>query len=342
MTITMDELLTKLKTQYPDLTLSRVHLSRVVRDINITLKQTRLRHVPKTRYKKPIIIKTQIKEFYSKIKQHSLNNIICIDKTSLNSFMIRRKCYEELGKRCVVKTESQEVFKKYTGIFAISSKAVIGYEVYKKGGIDSNRMVDFINKFINGKYKNKLIVLDNASSHRNQLVKDVIKNQIKEFYSKVKQYSLDDIICIDETSLNSFMIRRKCYEELGKRCVVKTESQEVFKKYTGIFAISTKGVIGYEVYKKGGIDSNRMINFINKFINGKYKNKLIILDNASSHRNQLVKDVIKKDNNLLYAVPYQHYTNAIEGYFNVLKSRLQKKKGLTYDELVKNVKDVLD
>ena len=166
-TITMDELLAKLKTKYSDLTLSRVHLGRVVRDINITLKQTRLRHVPKTRYKKPIVIKNQIKEFYSKVKQYNLNDIICIDETSLNSFMIRRKCYEELGKRCVVKTESQEVFKKYTGIFAISSKGVIGYEVYKKGGIDSNRMVDFINKFINGKYKNKLIILDNASSHRN-------------------------------------------------------------------------------------------------------------------------------------------------------------------------------
>jgi len=46
------------------------------------------------------------------------------------------------------------------------------------------------------------------------------------------------------------MIRRKCYEELGKRCVVKTDSQEVFKKYTGIFAISSKGIIGYEVYKR--------------------------------------------------------------------------------------------
>ena len=64
----MDELLAKLKSKYPDLTLSRVHLGRVVRDINITLKQTRLRHVPKTRYKKPIVIKTQIKEFYRKIK----------------------------------------------------------------------------------------------------------------------------------------------------------------------------------------------------------------------------------------------------------------------------------
>ena len=84
------------------------------------------------------------------------------------------------------------------------------------------------------------------------------------------------------------MIKRKCYEELGKRCIVKTKSQEVFKKYTGIFVISSKDVIDYKVYKKGE----------------KYKNKLIILDNASSHSNQLVKDVIKKNNNLLYAVPY--------------------------------------
>ena len=52
--ITMDELLTNLKTKYPDLELSRVHLGRVVRDINITLKQTRLRHVLKTRYKNPL------------------------------------------------------------------------------------------------------------------------------------------------------------------------------------------------------------------------------------------------------------------------------------------------
>jgi hypothetical protein len=65
-TITMDELLTKLKTKYPDLTLSRVHLGRIVRDINITLKQTRLRHVSKTRYKKPIIIKIKSKNFIVK------------------------------------------------------------------------------------------------------------------------------------------------------------------------------------------------------------------------------------------------------------------------------------
>ena len=94
----MNELLSKLTANYPDLKLSRVHLGRVVRDINITLKQTQLRHFPKTRYKKPIVIKNQITKFYSKVKQYNLNDIICIDETSLNSFMIRRKCYEELGK----------------------------------------------------------------------------------------------------------------------------------------------------------------------------------------------------------------------------------------------------
>ena len=36
----------------------------------------------------------------------------------------------------------------------------------------------------------------------------------------------------------------------GKRCVIKTQSQEVFKKYTGIFAVSTKGVLGWELYEK--------------------------------------------------------------------------------------------
>ena len=44
---------------------------------------------------------------------------------------------------------------------------------------------------------------------------------------------------------------------------------------------------------------------------------------------------------MLYSVPYQHYTNAIEQYFSVFKSKLRKKKGLGYEELKKNVKRVL-
>ena len=133
------------------------------------------------------------------------------------------------------------------------------------------------------------------------------------------------------------MKRNHCYNEVGNRCVIKTTSQEVFKKYTAIFAVNINGVIGWELYEKGGIDSDRLSIFLEKFITKKYKNKLIILDNASSHRNEKIKELVNKKNKLLYSVPYQHYTNAIENYFSVLKSQLRKMEGLKYTEIKGNI-----
>ncbi len=164
-----------------------------------------------------------------------------------------------------------------------------------------------------------------------------INEKLKEFYKEIKKYKLEDIICIDETSLSSLMKRSHCYNEVGKRCVIKTTSQEVFKKYTAIFAININGVIGWELYEKGGIDSDRLSIFLEKFITKKYKNKLIILDNASSHRNEKIKTLVNKKNKLLYSIPYQHFTNAIENYFSVLKSRLRKMEGLKYTEIKGNI-----
>lgn len=169
-----------------------------------------------------------------------------------------------------------------------------------------------------------------------------INSKIKEFYGIISQYNLDNIICVDETSLNSYEVRKHCYSDLGKRCVIKTTSQEVFKKYTGIFAISSHGLIDYEIYEKGGITSDRMIEFLNRKILCHYHNQLIILDNASSHRNQRVKDTININNQLLYSVPYQHYTNAIEQYFSLFKSRLRKYKGIGLRELRTNVNRVIE
>ena len=61
-TITMEDLLKKIQIKYPHFNISRVHLGRVVKDLNITLKQTRIRHEPKTRHKKPISIKNELKK----------------------------------------------------------------------------------------------------------------------------------------------------------------------------------------------------------------------------------------------------------------------------------------
>jgi len=168
-----------------------------------------------------------------------------------------------------------------------------------------------------------------------------INNKLTDFYNEVKKYKIQDIICIDETSIKSLQKRNHCYSEKGKRCVIKTQSQEVFKKYTGIFAINVDGVVDWDLYEKGGINTDRLINFLEQNITNKLRNKLIILDNASSHRNEKIKALVNKHNNILYAVPYQHFTNRGENYFSMLKSRLQKLDGLTYDELKKNIEKVL-
>jgi len=172
--------------------------------------------------------------------------------------------------------------------------------------------------------------------------KDIdINSKIKDFYDEVKKYKLDDIICIDETSIKSLQKRNYCYNEIGKRCVIKTQSQEVFKKYTGIFAISTKGVLGWDLYEKSGINTDRLYEFLETHITNKYKSKLIILDNASSHRSDKIKELVNKNNKILYSVPYQHFTNSIENYFSMLKSRLQKLDGLTHEKLKENITNVI-
>jgi len=168
-----------------------------------------------------------------------------------------------------------------------------------------------------------------------------INNKLNDFYNEVKKYKIQDIICIDETSIKSLQKRNHCYSEKGKRCVIKTQSQEVFKKYTGIFAINVDGVVDWDLYEKGGINTDRLIDFLGQNITNKLRNKLIILDNASSHRNEKINALVNKHNNILYAVPYQHFTNSIENYFSMLKSRLQKLDGLTYDELKKNIEKVI-
>ena len=96
-----------------------------------------------------------------------------------------------------------------------------------------------------------------------------------------------------------------------------------------------------KLYEKGGIDTDRLVDFLEEFITTKYKNKLIILDNASAHRNERIRELINKHNQVLYAVPYQHFTNAIENFFSVFKSKLQKKIVITYQELKSNIKDTV-
>jgi transposase len=67
-TITLQELLQKLKEKYKDIDLTTTQIFRVIQDNNITLKITRIRHEPIKRFGKDIDINSKIKEFYEAVK----------------------------------------------------------------------------------------------------------------------------------------------------------------------------------------------------------------------------------------------------------------------------------
>jgi transposase len=175
-TITIEILLSKLKEKFKDIELSRRHLADIIKDNNISLKLTHIRHEPNKRFGKDININEKLKEFYKEIQKYKIKDIISIDETNINALQKRHHCYNNVGKRCVITTQSQEVFKKYTAIFAISYKGVIGWTLYEKRGIDSIRLKKFLEDNITSKYKNKVIILDNASSHRNEIIKKKLIN----------------------------------------------------------------------------------------------------------------------------------------------------------------------
>lgn len=156
----------------------------------------------------------------------------------------------------------------------------------------------------------------------------------------MSKYKLNKIINLDETSISPAMIAEYSRCTSGKRCIIKTDNSFFFRKFTLLVAIKNTKCIGWILYEKGGMTKERLVDFIKCFIFNKYKNHLIILDNAGSHKNNFVKNtIIESNNNYLFSVPYTPKTNAIENMFNQFKYYLKlNKKVLKFNEIKLEIK----
>ena len=106
---------------------------------------------------------------------------------------------------------------------------------------------------------------------------------MKAFYKEISKYSLNKIISLDETSISPALIIKYSKCSLGKRCVVKTDDNYIFRKFTLLCAISNSKCVGATLYKEGGMTKERFVEFLEENIFNKYENYLIILDNAGSY-----------------------------------------------------------
>ena len=69
------------------------------------------------------------------------------------------------------------------------------------------------------------------------------------------------------------------------------------------------------IYIKNSLLNNFIIMILFKSFTIKYKTSCLIT--------KKIKELINKENKLLYSIPYQHFTNCIENYFSIFKSKMK-------------------
>jgi transposase InsO family protein len=94
---------------------------------------------------------------------------------------------------------------------------------------------------------------------------------------------------------------------------------------------------------KGGVKSQNILDFYNEYIKDEYKDYLVIMDNAVTHKSKIIRQVIEETgNHLTYSVPYHPETNGgIEEFFNQLKHYIKKESPNTYQDIVDCIKRIL-
>lgn len=212
------------------------------------------------------------------------------------------------------------------------------HEKFKNITLSKTHLINII-KYTNLTYK-KYSTIHKPDFRYNKPINH--KQEYSRFYNKIKKYDVKNIICIDETSIQTGLHFNKCRFEIGKRCKKITKSNEIFKKYTLIMAIGYYGIIDWTLYKYGGINNERLVSFLNRKIL-KNNNKLILMDNASAHKKQNVIDSIKNSNNdYVHIVPYQHNMNCIERFFNQLKHYIKLDEPMNFNEIGVSIKNALE
>ena len=167
---------------------------------------------------------------------------------------------------------------------------------------------------------------------------------LKTFYEKLNTYDYKRTICLDETSIYLNMKPSYGRSRSGTRVIKKTNKYP-FKRYNMLCAICADKVVGWKLYKDitGGLKTQNILEFYDEFIKDKYKNYLIIMDNAVIHKSKMIRERIEDNqNHLLYSVPYHPETNSIEEFFSQLKHYIKKESPNTYEDIDTTIKGILE
>lgn len=163
------------------------------------------------------------------------------------------------------------------------------------------------------------------------------KKQIKEFKKKLKGKTFNEVISMDECSVDSHINHNSGWGLRGQKLTIIKKHKRV--RYTVICAISNNRII-YKQIINGSANAIIFLDFMkNLFVKLSPDKKFcIILDNARIHHSKIFKTYMETQNNieLIYNVPYSPESNPIEKVFSESKKYI-KDKNINNKNIIKEI-----
>lgn len=147
---------------------------------------------------------------------------------------------------------------------------------------------------------------------------------------------------IDETSLNTKMVRQYGRSVVGRRCP-GLEPHGHWHCCTFIGALRTDGLVA-PMLLDGAMNGDAFLAYIEQVLAPTLQaGDIVVCDNLASHKVAgVAKALAAVGASILYLPPYSPDLNPIEMAFAKLKSHLRKAKARTFAALVKVLDSILD
>jgi len=157
-----------------------------------------------------------------------------------------------------------------------------------------------------------------------------------EYVQSLMQYDYSQLVFIDEVHSDQRNLQRKCgWSRIGCRAVVRGHYVRGIK-YSSIGGLSLDGMLTHYTIK-GGFSCADLLYFLEEFLIPCMKpfperNSVLVLDNASMHHTESVRDLCESHHiPLLFLPPYSPTFNPIENAFSKIKLYLQRHGNETDD-----------
>jgi transposase len=238
-----------------------------------------------------------------------------VSKSSLQRWAKQSPTYRKQRSKHTLKNEIKQCILNQIRINPFTKIEELASIISSKCNLKRSRRT--VNRYVKAQgltYKSAFRMVN--AVHPNEKVKQFCKNYITACDE-------DCLISIDETGFYLGDHKKKGWVAKGKRLAIKSDKNLRRTKFTLILAVSSKGLVGFEI-----LDHNcKKADFL-KFVQNLHIpcKSTIIMDNiAFHHSKEIVHALTLKGASFLYSLSYSPKLNPVENVFGMLKPRYREK-----------------